>query len=52
MIDIVTTLVKNIHKQNTFGYDGKKEIKKPDRQINHRYQSSLALNKLSKPPAY
>lgn len=34
MIDIVIILVKNIHKKkNTFGYDGKKEIKKPDKSI-------------------
>lgn len=51
MIDIVIILAKNIHKKNTFGYDDKKEIKKTW-QINQRYQSSLALNKLSKPPAY
>lgn len=33
MIDIVIILAKNIHKKNTFGYDGKKEIKKPDKSI-------------------
>lgn len=39
MIDIVIILVKNIHKNNTFRYDGKKEIKKPEKKsiiaINH-----------------
>lgn len=38
MIDIVIILVKNIHKNNTFRYDGKKEIKKPEKN-----QSSLSI---------
>lgn len=33
MIDIVIILAKIFTQKNTFGYDDKKEIKKPDKSI-------------------